>query len=111
LDLKVLGAALSLGEEVGEGLEFFAEVGVLLVLGLGDFGYAAGEVGDFFGELARPKAAGNLTSRRISEKTGMRIVATEERNFVSGRLPCEIWEITANEWRKARALLRARQQR
>jgi [ribosomal protein S5]-alanine N-acetyltransferase len=64
-----------------------------------------------FPALRAPKAAGNLTSRRISEKTGMRIVATEERNFVSGRLPCEIWEITADEWRKARALLRARQQR
>jgi len=28
----------------------------------------------------------------------MRIVATEERDFVSGRLPSEIWEITAEEW-------------
>jgi ribosomal-protein-alanine N-acetyltransferase len=58
-----------------------------------------------FPVLRAPKALGNLASRRISEKTGMRMVATEERNFVSGRLPSEIWEITAHEWRKAKALL------
>jgi ribosomal-protein-alanine N-acetyltransferase len=29
----------------------------------------------------------------------MRIVAREERDYVSGRLPTEIWEITAEEWR------------
>src|SRR5271168_999092 len=57
--------------------------------------------------LRTPKAVGNLTSRRISEKTGMRMVATEQRNFVSGRFACEIWEITADEWHEARTLLRA----
>jgi RimJ/RimL family protein N-acetyltransferase len=46
-----------------------------------------------------PKAAANLASRRISEKNGMRIVGTEEREYVSGRLLTEIWEITATEWR------------
>jgi RimJ/RimL family protein N-acetyltransferase len=56
--------------------------------------------------LRAPKAVGNLASRRISEKTGMRMIATEERNFVSGRLLSEIWEITANEWHKARAILK-----
>jgi ribosomal-protein-alanine N-acetyltransferase len=64
-----------------------------------------------FKTMRAPKAVENLASRRISEKTGMHIVATEERNFVSGRFPCEIWEITADEWRKARALLQAEQQR
>jgi ribosomal-protein-alanine N-acetyltransferase len=59
-----------------------------------------------FKTLRTPKAVGNLTSRRISEKTGMRLVAIEERNFVSGRLPCEIWEITAEEWHNARGLLK-----
>jgi RimJ/RimL family protein N-acetyltransferase len=62
-----------------------------------------------FESLRAPKAVGNLASKRISEKTGMRMVGTEERNFVSGRLPCEIWEITAEEWREARANLRADQ--
>ena len=57
--------------------------------------------------LRAPKAIGNLASRRISEKTGMRLVATEERDFVSGRHPCEIWEIAADEWRKTRAHLQA----
>ncbi len=41
------------------------------------------------------KAAENTASRRISEKRGMRIVAVEERDYVSGRLPAENWEITA----------------
>ncbi len=58
-----------------------------------------------FPVLRAPKAMANLASRRISEKTGMRMVATEQRNFVSGRLPSEIWEVTADEWHKARALL------
>jgi [ribosomal protein S5]-alanine N-acetyltransferase len=61
--------------------------------------------------MRAPKAVENLASRRISEKTGMRLVATEERNFVSGRLPCEIWEITAAEWHNARALLPINHQR
>jgi [ribosomal protein S5]-alanine N-acetyltransferase len=45
------------------------------------------------------KAIANLGSRRISEKTGMRMIGTEERDLVSGRLPGELWEITAEEWR------------
>lgn len=49
-----------------------------------------------------PKAAGNLASRRISEKEGMRMVAHAEKDFVSGRLPVDIWEITAAEWRANR---------
>ena len=53
--------------------------------------------------LRVPKAVANTGSRRISEKTGMRIVATEDRDYVSGRFPSEIWEITAEEWRAHRA--------
>jgi [ribosomal protein S5]-alanine N-acetyltransferase len=48
--------------------------------------------------LRAPKAAENIASRRISEKSGMRLVAFEEHEYVSGRLPTEIWEITAEEW-------------
>ncbi len=55
-----------------------------------------------FSVLRAPKAVANLASRRISEKTGMRLVSRNEKNFVSGRLPCEIWEITAGEWRIVR---------
>jgi RimJ/RimL family protein N-acetyltransferase len=50
-----------------------------------------------------PKAVPNTASRRISEKQGMRIVAVEERDYVSGRFPTEIWEITAEEWRVGRS--------
>jgi [ribosomal protein S5]-alanine N-acetyltransferase len=44
------------------------------------------------------KAAPNRASRRISEKQGMRLVATREKEYVCGRLPSEVWEITADEW-------------
>jgi [ribosomal protein S5]-alanine N-acetyltransferase len=52
-----------------------------------------------FPVLRAPKAIANTGSRRISQESGMRVVATEEREFVGGRLPSEIWEITAEEWR------------
>lgn len=53
--------------------------------------------------LRLPKAVGNVASRRISEKTGMRLAGTEVRDYVSGRLMSEIWEITAEEWRAWKA--------
>ena len=52
-----------------------------------------------FPVLRVPKAIANTASRRISEKTGMRVVEVTERDYVSGRLPTEVWEITAAEWR------------
>ena len=52
-----------------------------------------------FPVLRAPKAIANEGSRRISARQGMRVVATEEREYVCGRLPSEIWEITAEEWR------------
>ena len=55
-----------------------------------------------FPVLRAPKAVGNIASRRISETSGMRLIATEEHEFVSGRLPAEIWEITAEEWNARR---------
>jgi len=61
-----------------------------------------------FPVLRVSKAAANLASRRISEKTGMRLIGKSEKAFVSGTLPCEIWEMTAEEWRAARAGLAAR---
>jgi ribosomal-protein-alanine N-acetyltransferase len=55
-----------------------------------------------FPVLRAPKAAANVGSRRISEKQGMRLVATEDRDHVCGRLPAELWEITAEEWNARR---------
>jgi [ribosomal protein S5]-alanine N-acetyltransferase len=49
--------------------------------------------------LGVPKAVANVRSRRISERTGMRVIKTEERGYVSGRFPAEVWEIMRNEWR------------
>ena len=55
-----------------------------------------------FPVLRVPKAVANTASRRISEKNGMRMIAVEERDYVSGRLQAEVWEITAEEWRAHR---------
>lgn len=55
-----------------------------------------------FPRLRMPKAAANPSSRRISEKNGMRVLARELRDYVSGRMLTEIWEISAEEWRARR---------
>ncbi|WP_193184420.1 GNAT family N-acetyltransferase [Nisaea sediminum] len=52
--------------------------------------------------LRVPKAVANEGSRRISERTSMRVIATGEKDYVSGRLPMELWEITREEWRARR---------
>jgi RimJ/RimL family protein N-acetyltransferase len=52
-----------------------------------------------FPVLRVPKAVANEASRRISEKQGMRVIERSDRNYVSGKLPSELWEITAEEWR------------
>jgi len=73
--------------------------------GLGLMTEASDAVTDFwfdelkFPVLRVPKAIANTASRRISEKQGMRVIAVVERGYVCGRLPAEIWEITAEEWR------------
>lgn len=52
--------------------------------------------------LRVPKAKDNLASRRVSERNGMRVVATEENDYIGGRMPTEIWEITRAEWNARR---------
>jgi [ribosomal protein S5]-alanine N-acetyltransferase len=51
-----------------------------------------------FPVLRVPKAIANEASRRISVTQGMRVIATLVGNYVSGQLPTELWEITAEEW-------------
>lgn len=71
----------------------------------GLMGEAVVAVTDFWFEqlgrdvLRAPKAVENIASRRISERSGMRMIRSETRNFVSGPHPAELWEITAEEWR------------
>ncbi|MBZ5532060.1 MAG: GNAT family N-acetyltransferase [Acidobacteriia bacterium] len=71
---------------------------------------AADAVTDFWFDVLKfpvlrvAKVALNTASGRISAKQGMRMVGTEEKDFVSGRFTAEIWEITAEEWRARRAL-------
>jgi RimJ/RimL family protein N-acetyltransferase len=60
-----------------------------------------------FKVLRAPKAIANGGSRRISEKTGMRIIGVEEHEYVGGRHRSEIWEITDQEWREKRKSLAA----
>jgi RimJ/RimL family protein N-acetyltransferase len=59
-----------------------------------------------FSFLRAPKAIGNGASRRISEKTGMRVIGTHKSDYVSGRFPSETWEVTAEEWREKRIAVR-----
>ena len=71
---------------------------------------------DFWTILHPPYTAWHLSYVVIGaclapHTNGMRLVATEERDFVAGRQPSEMWEITADEWHKARALLVINQQR
>ena len=55
-----------------------------------------------FPVLRAPKAVVNTASRRLSQKCGMRVVATQEHEYVSGCFLEETWEITAEEWRTRR---------
>lgn len=50
--------------------------------------------------LQAPKAVANLASQRISARSGMRLVASGETDYVSGRLPSQVWEITREEWQQ-----------
>jgi RimJ/RimL family protein N-acetyltransferase len=74
--------------------------------GQGLMSEASVAVNDYWFEtLERPvlrvsKAVANIASRRISERSGMRVIKTEHRDYVSGRLPEEVWEITREEWRR-----------
>ena len=61
--------------------------------------------------LRVPKAVANIASRRVSEKTGMRVIATEDRAYVSGRFLTELWEMTADEWREKRQIHRPNEER
>lgn len=61
-----------------------------------------------FPVLRAPKAIVNEASRRISERQGMRVISRGEREYVSGKLPSEIWEISAEEWRARRDLRSAK---
>lgn len=51
-----------------------------------------------FDRLRAPKAVANIGSVRISAKTGMRLIWTGEQEYVSGKLPTELWEITREDW-------------
>jgi [ribosomal protein S5]-alanine N-acetyltransferase len=76
-----------------------------LMQGQGYMTEACDAVTDFWFEVLKfpvmrvAKAFENRSSRRISERQGMRMIATVERDYVCGRLPAELWEITAEEWR------------
>lgn len=45
-----------------------------------------------------PKAVGNQASRRVSEREGMRLIATGQGDFVCGQMVKEIWEMRREDW-------------
>jgi len=69
--------------------------------GQGLMSEASDAVTDFWFEslnfpvLRAPQAMQNLASRGSSEKQGMRIIAVEGRDYVSGGFPAELSQITA----------------
>jgi [ribosomal protein S5]-alanine N-acetyltransferase len=76
--------------------------------GCGIAGEALRELERFwFEELGFPvlrsrKAVANTASRLLSVSGGMRVIEVGEAEFVSGRLPEERWELTAEAWRTLR---------
>lgn len=56
-------------------------------------------------QLRTHKAVGNVRSRGISERIGMRLVGMVEKEFVCGTLPAEVWEQTREEWLARKASL------
>lgn len=48
--------------------------------------------------LRAPKAAANSRSRAISASSGMRLIKTEKKQYISGVMDSETWEITRDEW-------------
>jgi RimJ/RimL family protein N-acetyltransferase len=56
-----------------------------------------------FEVLRVSKAVGNTASRRISERMGMRLIGHGEKEYVSGKLQSDIFEITRDEWRAWKA--------
>jgi ribosomal-protein-alanine N-acetyltransferase len=74
--------------------------------GRGLMSEASAAVTDYWFEvLQRPvlrvsKAIANEPSRRLSERSGMRVIRTDEREYLSGRIPAQLWEITREEWRR-----------
>jgi RimJ/RimL family protein N-acetyltransferase len=63
-----------------------------------------------FPVLRVSKAVANEGSRRISQRQGFRVVALEDRDFLSGRQPAEVSELTAEAWRARVAPPHARPQ-
>lgn len=72
--------------------------------GHGFAGEAADAVTRFWFEVLErpllrvPKAAGNVASRRISLRQGMRVVDRFQGNLVGGPCEFELWELTREEW-------------
>lgn len=48
--------------------------------------------------LRAPKASINAASKKISAKTGMRLIQTGKKQYIEGVLDSELWEITRQEW-------------
>ncbi|MGY5958148.1 GNAT family N-acetyltransferase [Kosakonia sp. BK9b] len=50
--------------------------------------------------LRAPKAVANTRSKKISERSGMRMIRIQKGDYVAGELETELWEITRDEWQK-----------
>lgn len=48
------------------------------------------------------KAQANDASRNLSNRSGMRLIRCEKKQYVSGELDSEVWEITRDEWQRVK---------
>ncbi|WP_263366415.1 GNAT family N-acetyltransferase [Edaphobacter bradus] len=101
---RIIGAiSLHLNREINRGFWIAPEW-----RGQGLMTEAVAEVTRFwFEDLRQPvlrtkKAVANAASRAISAREGMRCVQETEDDYVSGRLPTELWEMDAAMWRERR---------
>lgn len=46
------------------------------------------------------KAQANEASRKLSSRSGMRLIRQEKKQYVSGELMSQVWEITREEWQR-----------
>lgn len=50
--------------------------------------------------LRAPKAVVNERSKKVSQRSGMRLIRVQKGEYVAGELDTELWEITREEWER-----------
>lgn len=54
--------------------------------------------------LCAPKAVVNERSKKVSQRSGMRLIRVQKGEYVAGELDTELWEITREEWNQLQGI-------